>query len=278
MKKRAPLALAVVLALLASMGLKLGNARLNRTKVPGSSIIYIPSGKYLKLATFGYASLAADVVYLWAIQYYGNPAIPDKLRYFIHIFSIISELDPAYVDPYEVGALIAMYDARDLALACRVLDMGAAKNPKMWLFPFEAGHYALGAKDFDTAKAYFQKALEIPGAPAITKRLFANAAFKTLDYQTAWETWKEVYDTAASPNIKQIASNHLYQVKAAADGAALKNAVFEYRARFGGNPPSLELLVRAGLIREVPKDFDGKDYLYDPVTGAVSTAVSPWKR
>jgi hypothetical protein len=62
------------------------------------------------------------------------------------------------------------------------------------------------------------------------------------------------------------------------DIAALKNAVFDFRARTGRNPEDLEALVRAGLIREVPRDFDDKDYSYDPQSGAVDTAVSPWKR
>jgi hypothetical protein len=271
-----------VLLLLASlggaMGLKLGNDALPRKRVPGSSIIYIPSGAYLKPATFGFSSLAADLIFLWAIQYYGNPEIPNKFAYFNHIFSIIAELDPTWVDPYEVGALIAIYDANDLALALKILDLGAARNPRQWIFPFEAGHYALARKDWDTAKAYFQKAMDIPGAPAITKRLYANAAYKTMDYQTAWETWKSVYETASDDQIRQIASNHLYQVKAAVDLAALKNAVFEYRARNGRNPDTLEALVGAGLLRAVPRDFDDKDYAYDPQSGAVATAVSPWKR
>ncbi len=277
MKKAAPVIL-LLAALLASMGLKRNNDALPRRRVPGSSIIYIPSGAYLKPATFGFPSLAADIVFLWAIQYYGNPEIPNKFAYFTHIFSIISELDPRYIDPYEVGALIAVYDGRDTALALKILDMGAAKNPDQWIFPFEAGHYALARKDFDTAKAYFQKAMDIPGAPVLIRRLFANAAYKTMDYQTSWETWKSVYETAADEQIRKIASNHLYQVKAAVDIAALKNAVFDFRARTGRNPEDLEDLVRAGLIRQVPRDFDDKDYAYDPRSGAVDTAVSPWKR
>jgi tetratricopeptide (TPR) repeat protein len=277
MKKAVPVVL-LLAALGASMGLKLGNDALPRKRVPGSSIIYIPSGAYLKPATFGFPSLAADIIFLWAIQYYGNPDIPDKFAYFTHIFSIISELDPRYVDPYEVGALIAVYDGRDTPLALKILDMGAAKNPDLWIFPFEAGHYALARKDWDTAKAYFQKAMDIPDAPAVARRLYANAAFKTMDYQTSWETWKSVYETASDEQIRKIASNHLYQVKAAVDMAALKNAVFDFRARSGRNPENLEALVRAGLIRGIPRDFDDKDYVYDPQTGEISTAVSPWKR
>jgi hypothetical protein len=133
-------------------------------------------------------------------------------------------------------------------------------------------------KDFERAKAYFQKAMAVPGAPDIAKRLFANAAYKTMDYQTSWETWKEVYETATDPQIRQIASNHLYNVKAAIDTAALKAILARFREARGRPARDLAELAAAGLITYVPKDFDGKDYLYDPKTGEVKAAVIPWKR
>jgi len=45
--------------------LKIETDKVLRKKVPGSSIIYLPSGKYLKYATFGYSSLVADLIYIW---------------------------------------------------------------------------------------------------------------------------------------------------------------------------------------------------------------------
>ena len=60
------------------MGVKVIMDKIPRSKVPGASIIYIPSGKYLKHATFGYSSLMADLIYIWAIQYYGNYTIAER--------------------------------------------------------------------------------------------------------------------------------------------------------------------------------------------------------
>jgi len=268
-----------ILTCLLFMGLKLKLEDIPRKKIPGSSIIYIPSGKYLKLATFGYSSFLADLVYLWAIQYYGDLSITDRFRYFEHIFSIISELDPHYVDPYEVAALIALYDAKDISLALKMLDLGFSKNPDMWIFPLEAGHYAqVYKRDIALAKEYYKKAMEIEGAPQIARRLYANAAFRTMDFQTAWETWLEVYKTAQDEQIKKIASNHLYQVKAAVDLRAIRAALVKFKLKYRRYPAELVQLVRAGFIPFIPKDFDGKDYLYNPQTGEVKTPVIPWKR
>src|SRR5512139_1610360 len=94
--------------------LKIETDGIARTKVPGASIIYIPSGKFLKFATFGYRALAADAIFLWAIQYYSTPTIDDRFDHLDHVFAIINELDPRYQDPYEVGAMIAVEGAREL--------------------------------------------------------------------------------------------------------------------------------------------------------------------
>jgi len=273
------LVLALLLALLAVAGLKHEIDAIPRTAVPGSSLIYVPSGKFLKAATFGYSSFLADVLFVWAIQYYGNPAIKDKFASFEHIFSILAELDPGWVDPYQVAALIAIYDARDVGLALKMYDLGASKNPGQWIFPIEAGHAAqYYLKDYALAKTYYKKAMEIPGAPAIAKRLFANAAFQTMDLKTAWETWSEVFETATDPQIRKIASNHLYRIKASSDIGALKEALRLYRVRYGQWPADLERLARGGYLSSIPKDLDDKDYVYDPRTGEVRTAVIPWKR
>jgi tetratricopeptide (TPR) repeat protein len=278
LRQRNFLVLFLIVSLLLFSWLKIQSDKVARKKIPGSSIIYLPSGKYLKYATFGYSSLVADIIYLWAIQYYGSYDIPDRFKYLEHIFSIIAELDPKYNDPYEVGALIAVYDAHDPELAYKILDMGLQKNPNMWIFPFQAGHIAQMQKDFERAREYYRQAMEIPGAPPIIKRLYANASYKTMNYQEAWQMWKEVYETAKEDWVKEIAYNHLYRVKSTVDIEALNEAVKKFKEKYGRWPADLNSLVRAGLIKEVPRDLDGKDYLYDPKTGEVKPARVWWKR
>jgi len=281
--KRGSATALLVLFLAASMAaiivLKAATDRVVRTKVAGSSIIYIPSGKFLKYATFGYRDLAADLIYLWAIQYYGTPTIDDRFTHLDHIFAIINELDPRYQDPYEVGAMIAIQEARDAPTAFAILDRGAANNPDQWIYPFDAGHIALMTlKDYPLAEKYFEQCMKIPGAPDFVERLRANAIFKKGDLKTSWDTWLDIYNRAADERTKKIASNHLYNIKATIDRSAIEEAVVRFRERFGHFPADLDALARTGLIREVPKDLDGKDYLYDPATGSVKTAISPWKR
>jgi len=261
------------------MALKLKIDGIPRTKVPGFSIIYMPSGKHLKLASFGNSAMMADLIYLWAIQYYSNYNIRDRFEYLEHIFSVIAELDPHYLDPYEVGALIAVYEAQDVEMAFRILDLGLKNNPSQWIFPFQAGHYAQRfLKDFKTAKEYYEKAKIIEGAPSQTERLAANAAFKMMDYEEAWQSWLEIYETATDERIRKIAENHLYNVKASRDIQLIKDAINLYSEKFGLRPLNLEQLVRGKFLSRVPKDLDEKDYIYDPQTGEIRTETIWLKR
>jgi tetratricopeptide (TPR) repeat protein len=276
----ASLVLVALLFLLCAgiVSLKLAVERIPRKKIPGASIIYIPSGKYLKFATFGYSSLAADLIYIWAIQYYTTYTIVDRFQNLEHIFSIIAELDPRYTDPYEIGALIAVNEAKDLGLAYKIMDLGLAKNPDQWIFPFEAGHFAQKAGDFETARKYYDKTMNIPGAPDIARRLYAAAGFKVSDLKESWETWLEVYNTAKDERTKKIAGKHLYQVKSALDINLLKEAVRRFRERYQRPPAELDELVRFGIVSALPQDLDGKAYVYNPKTGEITPPSVWWKR
>jgi tetratricopeptide (TPR) repeat protein len=275
--------IALVLMIVTSLGLVMGLKHtidgISRYKVPGSSIIYIPSGKHLKMASFGYSALMADLIYLWAIQYFSEQTIWDRFENLEHVFSIISELDPRYYDPYDVGSLIAYYDAKDLDLAIRILDLGIQKNPDQWIFPLQAGHYAhMFAKDFKRAERYYKKAMDLEDSPPIARRLYANAAFEQSDYQTSWQNWLEVYETTEDERVRKIASNHLYRTKAAMDIQAINKALVQFQQKNERRPRELSELVTAGFLRAIPKDLDEKEYIYDEQTGEVRTRVSPWKR
>ncbi len=271
--------LILILSLSTFMGLKIKIDKISRNKIPGASVIYLPSGKYLKFATFGHSALLADLIYIWSIQYYSDYSVADRYKYLDHIFSVIAELDHRYLDPYQIGALIALYEAKDFDLALKILNRGLEKNPEQWIFPFQAGHMAqMVKKDYKLAQEYYKKTMEIEGAPPIARRLYANASFKISDYKTAWGTWLEVYQTSKDERIKKIASNHLYQVKAAIDTQTIREAIKKFREKYGHNPENLSQLVSMDLLDSLPKDLDGQDYLYDSQTGEVKTQIIPWKR
>lgn len=277
MKKSVILGL-FLLSLAALLGLRLKLDAIPRAEVPGASILYVPSGKFLQYASFGNSSLLADLLYLWSIQYFSNTEIPDRAEHLEHVYSIISELDPHYLDPYQIGALIAISEARDLGKALRILEMGWEKNPEEWILPLEAGHYAeFLIKDYELARKYYRIAAGIKGVPAFVARKVAASTFELGDYKAALQHWLEIYEGTDDPYIKKIANNHIYRTKAALDMETLGKAIAIYKDRTGAFPAALSQLVGAGILPQIPKDLDGEDYSYDPQTGEV-TAKTWWKR
>ena len=105
-----------------------------------NDLLYLPNGRYLKIASLGHSALVADLVYLWSIQHYSDYEREDRFRYVEHVFgNVIAELDPGFTDAYSLGAMILSVEARDLPGALRLLELGMERNPGDWILPYIAG-------------------------------------------------------------------------------------------------------------------------------------------
>ena len=234
-------------------------------------LLYLPSGKYLRVMALGFDGLLADVLYLWSIQYYGNYDIRDRYDYLEHIYDqVITELDPHYLDPYLIGALIMTTEARQPEMALRLLDKGVVHNPGQWIMPFEAGFLCYNdLHDYKRAAGYFEKALRVPGVHPLVRRLYAEMYDRAGDKRTSLREWSEIYRTAADDYVRNVAWNHVHDLKVDVDIAELTDAVSRFREREGRTPRRLQELLPSGTLRDLPRDPENRAYLYDPQEGTV---------
>ena len=237
------------------------------------ALLYLPNGKYLKAISLGHASIVADFVYLWAIQYYSDYERTDRYRYVEHVFGdVIAELDPGYIDPYWLGALILSTEAQDVEAGLRLLDRGFANNPSAWILPFLAGWECDRVGQFDRAATYFDRAAKAPGAPPDLFRLKAGMTARTGNLRDAIARWQDVFDDPRNDDgARAIATRQIRTLTVRADVHDLDAAIAAYRERHGRLPKSLDELVRAGIVGALPRDPDGAAYSYDPSTGTVSS-------
>ena len=242
---------------------------------PAGRLLYLPNGRFLRLASLGHRTLLADLIYLWSIQYYGAYRGQERFAFLDHVYgSVIARLDPRYVDPYLIGSLIMVIEKRDLDGGLRLLDQGMDANPEEWILPYEAGFFAYDlGRDYPRAAAYFERALAIPGAPASVRRLHAEMFNRRGDKERSLELWREVLRDAVDPKIAAVAANHVHDLAIEVDGARLGRALALWKERHGSWPPRLDALVAAGLLPEIPVDPDGRPYVYDPATGSVRSAT-----
>ncbi|HXV21737.1 MAG TPA: hypothetical protein VD811_12195, partial [Desulfuromonadales bacterium] len=200
---------------------------LRRDSAPGHHLLYLPSGRYLKAITFGYPQVAADLIYLWSIQYYSNYQIEDRYDYLDQIYRrVIAELDPHFVDAYLVGSMIMSVEANRDDLALALLSQGSEKNPQEWILPFQAGFLCYHKlKDYACAREWFERALQIPGAPAPVRRLYAEMYNRLGDKRSSLRHWREILDTADTEYVRHVSWMHVHDLTIEVDLEELNRRV-----------------------------------------------------
>jgi tetratricopeptide (TPR) repeat protein len=262
---------ALVLAMIGVAGASRARLEQFRADESGDELLYLPNGKYLRVMSLGHRTLMADAVYLWAIQFYSNYEREGRYRYVEHVFSnVITELDPHYIDAYWLGALILIIEAGDLDAGLDLLEKGMDANPKAWILPYLAAWECYRTERFDRAAAYFERAMEIPEAPAVLRRLRAGMFSKKGDLRVATRLWQEILeDEDADEASRAIARRQMRDLKISFDVRRLDAAVQRFRKDNGRFPTGLAELERRTYIDDLPTDPEGRAYRYDAETGRI---------
>ena len=160
--------------------------------------VYVSSGSALRRLTGAYNTLAADVYWVRAIQYFGAtrrrlveersrgpeppPALaatPDEYPNLFPLLDITTSLDPRFNIAYRFGAVFLAEPPPggpgrpDLAI--KLLEKGLAERPDKWEYMEDIGfvHYWY-RHDYREAAVWFGKAADIPKAPWWLRSLAAT--------------------------------------------------------------------------------------------------------
>ena len=235
-------------------------------------LLYLPKGPWLRACALGQEQLLADMLYIWSIQYYATYGEDERYAYLEAVYEgAITELDPHYIDAYWMGALILSLEANDLEGALRLLDKGIENNPQSWRLAYVAGWEAFYHRDYERAEGYFRVVESHPDAPPHIKRVRLALLEKAGRPEEALDEWIRLAE-ASPDDEKVLAVARRYITELTAEVLTARVALFVERA--GRSPGSLDELVGAGLIEEVPVTPDGRAYEYDRATGVVTPPAS----
>jgi hypothetical protein len=229
--------------------------------------VILRSSKLVKALSLEYAPLVADIYWTRVVQYFGNKHAGKQvdLRLLWPLLDVTSALDPHLMPVYHFGSMF-LSDAPPRGagrpdLAAELIERGIRANPDQWRLYYDLGFvYYFDMKDYAKASQAFYEGSKNPQSLIWMKILAAKIAAEGNSAQTSIFLWKDVYDTATDPSIKENALNHLQLLQAQEDCEHLDALVTEYEKRFGRRPARINELVQAGLLPGAPVDALGYPY------------------
>jgi hypothetical protein len=187
------------------------SARRLPRSAPLAELSYYPSGTWVREAALGDAVALADLLWLRAVQYYGEHRQTDNVfTRLAHVFEILTDLDPAFRNAYVFGGTSLCQEGKQFAAGVRLLEKGGRHNPKDWIYPFELGfvHY-VGRRDLTRATFEFAQAARTPGAPELASRFAAWSGQRAGYEESAFELWQHVAATTQNRHLRDKACAHL---------------------------------------------------------------------
>jgi hypothetical protein len=242
--------------------------------------VEISSGSGIRRLTGAFDSLAADVYWVRAIQYYGGakrrlttriapdppPMIAlDEYRQLYPMLEITTSLDPRFSIAYRFGSvfLAEAYPAGagrpDLAV--KLLEKGLREQPDKWEYMEDIGfvHYWY-RHDFRSAAEWFAKAGEAPGAPWWMRSLAATTLAEGGDRRSSRTMWEGIRQSADNDWLRNNAERRLTQLRALDQIDSLQLAVDAFARRAGRSPSNWEEVGRVNNWAGVPLDPAGAPY------------------
>jgi len=247
-----------------------------------SQYLYLPTGKSLRVLSFGNTGLAADYIWLTSLQYVSSPfRVGKKFELLRCFYDVLLDLDPHWVEVLvKAGRTLSALDP-DRERAEQFFNQAIVLNPEDHQLPAAAGyHYVLPPRDQKKraefsrkAGDYLRRALGRKRMPddrrAEVSRIAALMVTEGGDFQVAAELfWLAANDSRAGQTTRGAAATQWLTVESVLRQRALQSAVEEFRTRQARLPRDwADLFPDKGR----PLDAFGYPFDYDPGTGRVAS-------
>jgi tetratricopeptide (TPR) repeat protein len=238
-------------------------------------IDFVPSARALRWASAGHPTLVANLWWLRAVQYMGEPRADERGWARLHpVVDLVTGLDPRHGYAYQVTAnvlgSVGRVDESNL-----LLEKGHRNVPERYIIPF---HRAVNAflyeGDYALAGRWFEKAAQVPGAPARVREYAVAMYVKGRAAETAISFLRHLYTQADDAESQKAIRRQLDQAVLERDAAVIEDAVAAYARRRGFPPIALAQLVLEGFLPGIPKDPFGGEYHFD-ASGRVISSANP---
>jgi hypothetical protein len=244
--------------------------------------VLVRSPKLMRLLTSEYSTLAADIYWTRAVQYYGGKRLGQdtNLESLWPLLDLATTLDPNLLPAYRFGAtFLGEPEPRGAGradLAVTLLQRGLEANPEAWRLNQDLGNvYYLELKDYAKAGQTYLEGSKKKGAAPWMKVMAARFLEKGDSRETAVMLWSEVYQSSTDESLKENARVNLQLLQADDDIDHINEIAQQFAARFGRPPHSVREIVQGGMIGGEPLDPVGHAYAIGNDGKAHISAKSP---
>jgi len=271
-------AFSLALALLATAAAMLRPIAQRLHAPPGAVLFDIPAvpSSVSRPFSFGFRSLVADLTFLEAIQVLGGhrkslTAADGRTedRALDRLLTYSTDLDPKFAGAYRFAGNAMprhTWDGKvtNVLQAEAILRKGARERPDDWRIPFELGFiqsYYLSR--FDEAGHNLADAARAKGAPAYLGLLATRAAAAAGDLDFAEKMARVMAAETSEETARADWEKRLVDLRMERDLRGLEAALASFKSRTGASARSLEALVKAGDLAQIPREPHGGRYQLD---------------
>ena len=233
-----------------------------------NEVLYFPNDHLLKHFTGGLSNVVADIMWYRTVQYMSKEFNSDEARFtwLEQMVRATNRLDPYYVDPYRYGGVF-LASIGDANVARDILHEGLVNCPDSWVIPYELhALYLMNKRHEPNAKEMASYYAFMIGErhDGELKQAFFNLSRQLLMKDNmvdeAVRFFTQAVETAEDPLLRQQAENQLRIAIIEKNVAVLNKAAKGYEEEQGKALTSLDELITAGYINELPDDPQGGEY------------------
>lgn len=236
-----------------------------------AELSYLPKGQYLKTAVLGYQHVVADLIWIRAVQHFGDlKQTPQGYVWAYHAADVVTDLDPKFVFAYQAtGTVLGVWAGR-VTESTAILKKGMQHNPEDWHLPFMLGYdYYFELCDPGSAATYFRIASELPGAPSYLPRLAARMTVEAGDPVAALEFLQRLHNQTSDDHLREALAIRMQEIVVEQHITLLEQAVLRYRAESGRYPTTVKDLLSLRILTHIPPEPFGGQYSINPADGSV---------
>jgi len=237
----------------------------------------VPKASTLRWLSVGHPTLAANLLWLKAVQYIGDPRANergwDKLY---PMTDVVTDLDPRHGYAYQVaGTLLSTFG--QVAESSAILEKGTRALPDRYILPylraFNAFYYD---DDWTTAGRFAEISARTPGAPPHVRQNVLAYYVKGQRADAAVAFLEQSLTEAKDPETRKAVEGQLLQAMLERDAVRVDEAVERWRRRYVIGPLFLQQLVGEKLLPAIPADPHGGE-LYVDEDGRVRSTANPYR-